>query len=82
LAGETHVSRVGASLLAAVGLAGCAATTPDAFVATAVGLAGDHQKLVQMRKSMRDNMSQLTDGGAFARKMEQAYRQMMAESIR
>jgi predicted O-linked N-acetylglucosamine transferase (SPINDLY family) len=78
LAGATHVWRVGMSLLANVGLWELIAATPDAYVSTAFRLAGDLDRLRHLRGTLRQRMlhSPLTDGGAFTRGLEAAFRRM------
>jgi protein O-GlcNAc transferase len=78
LAGATHVSRVGVSLLTAVGLADLVAPTPQAYVAAAVRLADDRDRLAGIRRSLRQRMREggVLDGPTFARKVEAAYRRM------
>jgi len=78
LAGTSHVSRVGVSLLNNVGLPELVANTPADYVRIAVELAGDLPKLKQLRSTLRKQMqaSPLMDGPAFARSVEDAYRQM------
>jgi predicted O-linked N-acetylglucosamine transferase (SPINDLY family) len=78
LAGRTHVSRVGASILARVGLADLVAATAEEFVCKAIALARDPRRLRELRDGMRERMraSALLDAAGFARGMEAAYRQM------
>jgi predicted O-linked N-acetylglucosamine transferase (SPINDLY family) len=78
LAGQTHVSRVGASLLANVGLTELVASSPDEYVQRAVGLARDGRRLSALRGSLRGLLerSALMDAGRFTRHLEQAYRDM------
>lgn len=78
LAGGTHVSRVGASLLAAVGLPGLIARAPDEYVRAATELASDLPRLAALRRGLRDRMlgSPLCDGPGLARELEAAYRHM------
>jgi predicted O-linked N-acetylglucosamine transferase (SPINDLY family) len=78
LAGNTHASRVGVSLLSNVGLPELIATTPEEYVAKAVDLAHDLEKLQSLRKSLRDVMSRspLTDAKKFTHHLEEAYRRM------
>jgi predicted O-linked N-acetylglucosamine transferase (SPINDLY family)/ADP-heptose:LPS heptosyltransferase len=78
LRGERHASRVGASILTAVGLDHLIAPTPDAYVAIAAKLARDRDALATLRASLRERMrsSPLCDGAGFARAVEQAYRTM------
>lgn len=81
LAGETHVSRVGVSLLNAVGLNELVATTPEEYVETAARLASDSDRLAQLRPEMRSRMlaSPLMDKAALAQAMDDAFRQMWKE---
>ena len=78
LAGPTHASRVGVSLLSNIGLPELIAQTPEAYVALALRLANDHQWLSDFRISLRDKIkcSPLTDASGFARTVETAYRTM------
>lgn len=78
LAGNAHVSRVGASLLSAVGLDDLVTTTPDAYVDTAVLLANNVARRVELRSTLRDRLSRspLMDAAGFTRNLEAAYRQM------
>jgi len=82
LAGPTHVSRVGASLLAQVGLEELVARTPDEYVAKAVALGSDVPRIRTLRQGMRARLrsSPLLDAAGFARDLEQAYRRMWAET--
>jgi predicted O-linked N-acetylglucosamine transferase (SPINDLY family)/predicted SAM-dependent methyltransferase len=76
LAGPTHVSRVGASILARVGLDELVAQTPEAYVACAAALAGDAARMRDLRGGLRARMqaSPLLDGAGFARAVEAACR--------
>jgi predicted O-linked N-acetylglucosamine transferase (SPINDLY family) len=78
LAGRTHVSRVGVSLLTNVGLPELIAESEDEYVRIAVELARDVEQLVNYRSNLRDKMlgSQLLDAPSFAREIEGAFRQM------
>ena len=78
LAGKSHVSRVGVSLLSVVGLEELIAGSQTEYVGKAVALANDRSKLAQLRQNLRFQMtnSSLTDGKAIARNIEIAYRQM------
>ncbi len=82
LAGRTHVSRVGASVLSCVGLPELVAHTPGEFVDIAVALAADLPRLRQLRLNLRDRMGPLTEGTAFTRGLEQAYQGMMVAAGR
>jgi predicted O-linked N-acetylglucosamine transferase (SPINDLY family) len=78
LVGRTAVSRAGLSQLANLGLLELAAATPEQFVAIAVELAGDFQRLGELRTTLRERMrsSPLMDAPRFARGIEAAYRSM------
>ncbi len=78
LAGGSHVSRVGVSLLGNVGLPELVATNPEEYVRIALALARDLPRLAQLRSTLRERMaaSPLMDAPRFARDLEAAYRQM------
>lgn len=78
LAGKTHVSRVGVSLLSSAGLPELIAHSQDEYVETAVNLATDLPERARLRSTLRQRMRQSPLMGAerFARNMEGAYRQM------
>jgi predicted O-linked N-acetylglucosamine transferase (SPINDLY family) len=78
LAGKSHASRVGVSLLSNLGLPELIATTPEEYVAKAIDLARDLEKLQSLRKCLRDMMSRspLTDAQKFTCNLEEAYRKM------
>jgi predicted O-linked N-acetylglucosamine transferase (SPINDLY family) len=77
-AGASHVSRVGVSLLSAVGLPDLVANDADHYVQIAVDLAANPSRLAELRASLRMRMQQspLMDAAAFARDVEAAYREM------
>ena len=76
LAGPTHVSRVGASLLKFAGLDELVASGPEDYAARAIALAGDGGRLGTLRAGMRARLraSPLMDAARFARSVESAYR--------
>jgi predicted O-linked N-acetylglucosamine transferase (SPINDLY family) len=78
LRGDRHAGRVGASLLGQIGLTDLIANTVDDYVEIAVALAGDRERLTDLRRSLRPRMaaSPLCDGPAFARKIESAFAEM------
>jgi protein O-GlcNAc transferase len=78
LAGRSHVARVGVSLLRNVGLPELITDTPDEYVSTAVALAGDLRRMLDLRKSLRSRVSAspLADNVNFTRHLEAAYRMM------
>jgi len=78
LAGDRHAGRVGASLLAQVGLGELVAPSSAAYVETALGLANDRQALGHMRGRLRAMITDggLTNGPTFTATLEAAYRRM------
>jgi predicted O-linked N-acetylglucosamine transferase (SPINDLY family) len=78
LAGRTHVSRVGVSILSNVGLQELIANSESEYMEKAVALACDPSRLASLRGSMRERMraSPLLQRDTFARKLETAYRDM------
>ena len=82
LAGQTSVSRAGTSILHAVNLPELCADTTDRFVRIATELAGDRDRLCDLRANMRDRLlaSQLMDHRGFARKLEAEYRNMWRQA--
>jgi len=78
LRGDRHAARVGASLLAQVGLPDLVADSVEDYVEIAAALAGDSKRLTELRRTLRPRMaaSPLCDAPGFARKMEAAYRDM------
>lgn len=80
LAGNTHASRVGTSLLSNVGCPQFIAQTVESYVELAVRLANDRERLHKLRSELPAKMehSPLTDAKRFARDVEAAYRTMWA----
>jgi protein O-GlcNAc transferase len=78
LVGDTATSRGGASLLSAVGLPDLVAQTPEQYVAIAVNLAANPERLQSLRRTLRERMrsSVLTDAARFTSNLERAYRMM------
>jgi predicted O-linked N-acetylglucosamine transferase (SPINDLY family) len=78
LAGQTHVSRVGVSLLSNMGLKELIAESPKEYIRIAVELANDIPRLRNLHSTLRRRMEQspLMDAPKFARNVEAAYRQM------
>jgi len=78
LAGATHRSRVGASLLGCVGLEELVAQEAQGYCDAAVGLARDAARLARLRVTLRPTMaaSALTDGAGFTRQLEAAFREI------
>jgi predicted O-linked N-acetylglucosamine transferase (SPINDLY family) len=80
LEGDRHASRVGVSLLHAVGMPELIAHGEDDYVAIAARLAADPGRLERLRHALRPKVerSPLCDGARFTRDLEQAYREMWA----
>ena len=80
LAGTAHVSRVGASLLGAIGLNHLVASTGEEYVRIAASLSADVSPVAEMRSRMREkiNASALRDEIGITRAIEAAYRRMWA----
>lgn len=78
LAGNTHVARIGLSVLSRAGLAELVAFSPQEYLAKALSLANDSGKRDELRKSMRARLrnSSLLDAKSFTRKLESAYREI------
>ena len=76
--GKTISSRLAAASLSALGLAGCIAADPDAYVALAIAKAGDLDALARLRASLRGRVaaSVVGDPQRYARAVEAAYRDM------
>ena len=78
LKGNTHASRMGASVLKAAGFGHWVAESAEEYVHLAVQLAGQQEQLEQLRGSLRERLrgSRLLDETGFTRELEAAYRQM------
>jgi predicted O-linked N-acetylglucosamine transferase (SPINDLY family) len=78
LAGATHISRVGISLLTNAGLPELIAQTPERYVEITATLAKALPRLADLRCNLRQKMrtSPLMDGPRFARDFESACREM------
>lgn len=74
LAGTTHVSRVGVSILRNLGLDRWIASTPDDYVRIAA--AADVEVLAGLRSTLRESLrrSSIMDEPGFTRQLEAAYR--------
>lgn len=81
LAGDRHASRVGVSLLNAVGLGDLVGETPEQFVQIATTLAQDRARLADLRTTLRDRMlaSPLCDATGFAARFGTAIRGVWRE---
>ncbi len=78
LSGKIYAHRYGSSVLSSLGLDHLIATSEDQYVKAAVALAKNPAELFRLRSTLRNTMqlSLITDGPAFTRNLEQAYRQM------
>lgn len=76
LAGHSHVSRVGCSLLHSVRLEELVADSPEQYYSIAVNLANSPELLKMLRNSLRTRLqaSPLTDNVTFTRNLEAAFR--------
>jgi predicted O-linked N-acetylglucosamine transferase (SPINDLY family) len=76
LAGATHASRMGLSILSAAGLPHLCARSEDDYVALAARLASDLGALAGLRASLRSRLeaSPLMDEAGFVRALEALYR--------
>jgi predicted O-linked N-acetylglucosamine transferase (SPINDLY family) len=84
LAGRTHASRVGVSLLTNAGLAEFIAQSTEEYVRIACEKARDLARLAKLRGALRGMMreSVLLDGKQFARDVEAAYRRVWREWVK
>jgi len=78
LAGQTHVSRVGVSLLYNLGTPEFIAHSPEDYFRIAVALAHDRPRLAHLHATLRQQLqnSPLMDHVTFSRNMEGSYRDM------
>ncbi len=78
LAGETHASRVGVSLLSSVGMQDLIAESYEDYVIIATDLANNKDRLNELRTNLRQIMKDapLTNAKAITRSIEEAYRSM------
>lgn len=81
-AGDAHVSRVGVSLLTAVGLTDLIAADDDEYVRIAASLAADGPRLAALRGSLRERLlaSPLCDAAGFASRFGGAVRSLWRET--
>ena len=78
LAGQTAISRGGASLLSIIGLKELIAENTEKYLRIASELATDRNRLAQLRSTLRQRMqtSALMDATGFARDVETAFKEM------
>jgi protein O-GlcNAc transferase len=82
LASQTHVARAGLGVLSTIGATELITYTRDAYREAAVSLAGDRERLLHYRRSLRDMMkaSPLFDSVQFTRHLEHEYLHMWTRS--
>jgi predicted O-linked N-acetylglucosamine transferase (SPINDLY family) len=78
MCGRRYVERYGGTAIVALGLADFLATSCKDYIAAAVRLARDSERLAEIRAALRQRMAEsaLCDASGFAAKVEAAYRQM------
>lgn len=78
LEGDAHASRVGVSLLHAVGVPEFLARSEQEYLEKAIALASDRARLSELRATLRGRLlaSALCDGKAYAERFERAIRLM------
>jgi predicted O-linked N-acetylglucosamine transferase (SPINDLY family) len=83
LAGQTHASRVGTSLLTHVGLTDLIAADRDRYIQIAARLARATAELQQLRSDMRRRLlaSSLCDQAGFVSRIEGAYRDIWSNHL-
>jgi predicted O-linked N-acetylglucosamine transferase (SPINDLY family) len=83
LAGSTHASRMGLSILTAVGLPELVASSEDGFVALAAALAQERDRLRALRQTLRERMraSPLMDEAGHAAAVADALEAAMREHL-
>ena len=81
LAGKHFASRMGVSILTNIGLPELIAGNIPEYISKAVSLAGDRDRLREIRKNLRQRVeaSPAMDQKAFAKNMEDAYHGMWRE---
>lgn len=82
LAGKSHVSRVGASILANIGAPELVAECADDYVDIAVALAQNRERISMYRRELRNMFlrSPLADASGFTVDLEQSYRWMIDQN--
>lgn len=83
LVGNSHVSRMGLSILSTVGLKECITTNSESYIQTCLELANDLESLQKKRVHIREQMqhSPLMDAVSFTRQLEKFYREMWEEWV-
>ena len=78
--GDRHVSRVGVSIMKSAGYHELIVDSEKEFVAQAISLAGDRERLGELRSNLRNQLgcSSLCDAETYVMDLENAYREMWA----
>ena len=81
--GDVFASRVASSLLTAIGLPELIASDRDAFIATAIDLAADPQRLGALKERLARNRATTTlfDARLYARRLDKAFEMMQARRL-
>jgi len=81
IAGESHVSRVSASILSQIGQQDLITNSQEEYTELAVKLANDPERLAKLRQEIRPRLhtSPACDRWGFTRDLENSYREMVAK---
>ena len=81
IAGESHVSRVSASILSQIGRQDLITKSTEEYIDLTIKLANDPERLTELRRDMRQRLhnSPACDRWGFTRDLENAYRKMVTE---
>lgn len=84
LAGDHHRGRVGVSIMSRIGLTGMVADSTERYIALALFLASDLERLSKLRLGLRSTLAQspLCDGKSFTKMLEKAYREMWNDKVK
>ena len=82
LSGNTHISRVGCSILKHAGIPELASASEESYVQLAVALAQSPEKMVLYNQRLRDLFlsSPVCDGQRMTRELEDVYRRVLGAS--
>lgn len=84
ISGDRHAARVGCSILTHLGYGELVAETVTEYIALAVALAGDPERISSYRNQLRSRLasSPLCDGAGFARSFEKILRNVWVDKCR
>ncbi|MGD9789833.1 MAG: tetratricopeptide repeat protein [Phycisphaerales bacterium] len=82
LTGDRHASRVGTSILSAIGEHDLIASTTEEYVRKATGLARDSARCTSLRRTLRDRLASsiVCDAEGFAARFDRALREAWTQS--